>query len=135
MSAYQILNVIKIKLAESEIKDAAPQCNKCLKIKWNITSTYHDYMCYFTDYTDYSAAFYTYDILLGISAITIILLPLGAQLPADNIMRDLLRIVRLPPVLLFIFFLFALGNFWGFIESFLFLYLKELGASNYLLGM
>jgi hypothetical protein len=56
------------------------------------------------------------------------------HLPADNIMRDLLRIVRLPPVLLFIFFLFALGNFWGFIESFLFLYLKELGAPNSLLG-
>ena len=92
-------------------------------------------MCCFTDYTDYSAAFYTYDILLGISAITIILMPLGVQLPADNIMRDLLRIVRLPPVILFIFFLFALGNFWGFIESFLFLYLKELGAPNYLLGM
>jgi hypothetical protein len=90
---------------------------------------------WFTDYTDYSAAFYTYDILLGISAITILLMPLGVHLPADNIMRDLLRIVRLPPVLLFIFFLFALGNFWGFIESFLFLYLKELGAPNYLLGM
>ncbi|XP_021942576.1 uncharacterized protein LOC110841378 isoform X2 [Zootermopsis nevadensis] len=87
------------------------------------------------NYTDYSAAFYTYDILLGISAITILLMPLGVHLPADNIMRDLLRIVRLPPVLLFIFFLFVLGNFWGFIESFLFLYLKELGASNYLLGI
>jgi hypothetical protein len=62
-------------------------------------------------------------------------MPLGVHLPADNIMRDLLRIVRLPPVLLFIFFLFALGNFWGFIESFLFLYLKELGAPNSLLGM
>jgi hypothetical protein len=61
-------------------------------------------------------------------------MPLGVHLPADNIMRDLLRIVRLPPVLLFIFFLFALGNFWGFIESFLFLYLKELGAPNSLLG-
>jgi len=30
--------------------------------------------------------------------------------------------------------IFVLGNFWGFIESFLFLYLKELGAPNYLLG-
>ncbi|PSN42180.1 hypothetical protein C0J52_09859 [Blattella germanica] len=87
------------------------------------------------DYTDYSAAFYTYDILLVISAVTILLMPIGVNLPADNIMRDLLRIVRLPPVLLFIFFMFSLGNFWGFIESFLFLYLKELGATNYLLGI
>lgn len=99
-----------------------------------IDVTCHNFIRWSTDYTDYSAAFYTYDILLGISAITILLMPLGVRLPADNIMRDLLRIVRLPPVLLFIFFLFGLGNFWGFIESFLFLYLKELGAPNYLLG-
>ncbi|XP_049771164.1 uncharacterized protein LOC126136592 [Schistocerca cancellata] len=88
----------------------------------------------YLSYTDYSAAFYTYDILLAISAVAIALLPLGVQLPADNIMRDLMHIVRLPHVIIFIFFLFFLGNFWGFIESFLFLYLKELGASNYLLG-
>jgi len=43
MSTHQILNFIKIKMAASEIKDAAPQCNECLKIKWNITSTYHDW--------------------------------------------------------------------------------------------
>ncbi|XP_067010301.2 major facilitator superfamily domain-containing protein 6-A [Anabrus simplex] len=86
-------------------------------------------------YTDYSAAFYTYDVLLLISAVTVAQLPLQAHIPADNIVRDLLRIVRLPHVILFIIFLFLLGNFWGFIESFLFLYLKELGASNYLLGI
>lgn len=33
------------------------------------------------------------------------------------------------------YFLFKNSNFWGFIESFLFLYLKELGAPNYLLGI
>ncbi|KAJ9586879.1 hypothetical protein L9F63_019523 [Diploptera punctata] len=87
------------------------------------------------NYTDYSAAFYTYDILVAISAVTILLMPIGVHLPEENIIRDILRIVRMPHVLLFIFFLFILGNFWGFIESFLFLYLKELGASNYLLGI
>ncbi|XP_063219814.1 uncharacterized protein LOC134529542 [Bacillus rossius redtenbacheri] len=85
-------------------------------------------------YTDYAAAFYMYDALLMTSAITVMLMPLGMKLPADNVLRDLLRIMRLPHVTLFIIFLFLLGNFWGFIESFLFLYLKELGASNYLLG-
>ena len=33
MSTHQILNFIKIKLAVSEIKGAAPQCNECLKMK------------------------------------------------------------------------------------------------------
>ncbi|XP_046673330.1 uncharacterized protein LOC124362674 isoform X2 [Homalodisca vitripennis] len=86
-------------------------------------------------YTDYSAAFYTYDTLLLISTVSLLLMPIGAKVPADNIMRDLLRLVQLPHVIMFIFFLFLLGNCWGFIESYLFLYLKELGAHNYLLGV
>lgn len=86
-------------------------------------------------YTDYSAAFYTYDILLVISAVTVYLMPLGTKLPADNIFKNLLNILKMPRVLLFILFLFILGNLWGFIESFLFLYLKDLGAPNYLLGI
>lgn len=86
-------------------------------------------------YTDYSAAFYTYDILLVISAITVYLMPLSAKLPADDLFRDMVKILTMPSVVLFILFLFALGNLWGFIESFLFLYLKDLGAPNYLLGI
>ncbi|XP_055295609.1 uncharacterized protein LOC129565133 isoform X3 [Sitodiplosis mosellana] len=86
-------------------------------------------------YTDYSAAFYTYDILLIISTITVTLMPIGDKLPADNVFRDLFNLLKLPHIMAFICFLFFLGNFWGFIESFLFLYLKELGAPNYLLGI
>lgn len=86
-------------------------------------------------YTDFSPAFYTYDILLGISMITVILMPIGEKLPADNVFRDLFNLLKLPHVIAFIIFLFILGNFWGFIESFLFLYLKELGSPNYLLGI
>ncbi|XP_035914657.1 uncharacterized protein LOC118513229 isoform X2 [Anopheles stephensi] len=86
-------------------------------------------------YTDYSAAFYTYDILLIISSVTVFLMPLGEKLPADNVFKDLWNLLKLKHVIIFIWFLFLLGNFWGFIESFLFLYLKELGAPNYLLGI
>ena len=55
-------------------------------------------------------------------------------MPADHILKDMLRLLKLPHVTAFIFFLFMLGNCWGFIESYFFFYLKELGASNYLLG-
>lgn len=86
-------------------------------------------------YTDYSAAFYAYDVLLVIAAIPVYLMPLGKRLPADNIFRDLKNIFKMPHVVVFIIFLFILGNLWGFIESFLFFYLKDLGAPNYLLGI
>lgn len=100
-----------------------------------ITGILIDYTSRGLGYTDYSAAFYTYDILLIISTITVLMMPLGEKLPVDNVFRDLFRLLKMPHVMVFIIFLFALGNFWGFIESFLFLYLKELGAPNYLLGI
>lgn len=100
-----------------------------------ITGVMIDYTSRGLGYTDYSAAFYTYDVLLVISTISVLMMPLGEKLPADNVFRDLWNLLKMPHVIAFILFLFVLGNFWGFIESFLFLYLKELGAPNYLLGI
>ncbi|XP_058447079.1 uncharacterized protein LOC131427687 isoform X1 [Malaya genurostris] len=100
-----------------------------------ITGIMIDFFSKDLGYTDYSAAFYTYDILLVISSISVFLMPLGEKLPADNVFKDLWNLLKLKHVIIFIWFLFLLGNFWGFIESFLFLYLKELGAPNYLLGI
>ncbi|KAH8413165.1 hypothetical protein KR009_008579 [Drosophila setifemur] len=100
-----------------------------------ITGIMIDYSSRGLGYTDYSAAFYTYDVLLVISTMSVLLMPLGEKLPADNVFRDLWNLLKMPHVIAFIIFLFVLGNFWGFIESFLFLYLKELGAPNYLLGI
>ncbi|XP_075153062.1 uncharacterized protein LOC142226759 isoform X2 [Haematobia irritans] len=100
-----------------------------------ITGIMIDYYSRGLGYTDYSAAFYTYDLLLIISTVSVLMMPLGEKLPADNVFRDLWNLLKMPHVITFIFFLFILGNFWGFIESFLFLYLKELGAPNYLLGI
>lgn len=100
-----------------------------------LTGILIDYTSKGLEYTDYSAAFYTYDILLCISAVSVFLMPLGEKLPADNVFRDLFNLLKMPHVIIFILFLFVLGNYWGFIESFLFLYLKELGAPNYLLGI
>ncbi|XP_017022139.1 major facilitator superfamily domain-containing protein 6 isoform X1 [Drosophila kikkawai] len=100
-----------------------------------ITGIMIDYSSRGLGYTDYSAAFYTYDVLLVISTMSVLMMPLGEKLPADNVFRDLWNLLKMPHVIAFIIFLFVLGNFWGFIESFLFLYLKELGAPNYLLGI
>ncbi|XP_073991086.1 uncharacterized protein isoform X2 [Rhodnius prolixus] len=94
-----------------------------------------DYSSRKLGYTDYSAAFYTYSALMAASALSVLMMPIRAKLPADNLLRDMIRLIKMPHIILFILFLFILGNCWGFIESYLFLYLKELGASNYLLGV
>ncbi|XP_059480405.1 major facilitator superfamily domain-containing protein 6-like [Neocloeon triangulifer] len=100
-----------------------------------ITGFLIDYNSFQLGYTDYSAAFYAHDILLMTAAVSIMAMPIGVKLPNDDLLRDVWRILKMPHVTVFIFFLFLLGNYWGYIESFLFLYLKELGAPNYLLGL
>lgn len=86
-------------------------------------------------HTDYSAAFYTFDALLVLASVCLFVMPIGTKIPSDNLFGDLKNILRMPHLILFIFFLYILGNLWGFIESFLFFYLRELGAPNYLLGV
>ncbi|XP_065202542.1 uncharacterized protein LOC135832927 [Planococcus citri] len=99
-----------------------------------LTGILIDYKSRQAGYTDFSYAFYMYDVLLLISILTVLWMPVGPKMPVDNIMTDMLKLLKLPHIIGFIFFMFALGNLWGFIESYLFLHLKELGASNYLLG-
>lgn len=99
-----------------------------------ITGIMIDYCSSGLDYTDYSSAFYIYDALLITSCITVLIMPLDDKLPAENLFRDMWNLLKMPRVFCFIFFLFVLGNFWGFIESFLFIYLQELGAPNILVS-
>ncbi|XP_023026240.1 major facilitator superfamily domain-containing protein 6 [Leptinotarsa decemlineata] len=100
-----------------------------------ITGALIDFASAELGYTDYSAAFYTFDILLLLASITLFFMPLEAKIPADNVFGDLFNIFKMPAIVLFIMFLFILGNIWGFIESYLFFYLRDLGAPNSLLGI
>ncbi|XP_050314309.1 uncharacterized protein LOC126748849 isoform X2 [Anthonomus grandis grandis] len=88
-----------------------------------------------TGHTDYSAAFYAFDILLIIAAGAAFMMPLDTKLPSDNVFKDLINIFKIPRVVVFVIFLYILGNLWGFIESYLFFYLRDLGAPNSLLGV
>ncbi|XP_038112525.1 major facilitator superfamily domain-containing protein 6 [Culex quinquefasciatus] len=100
-----------------------------------LTGLMIDYYSSGTGDTNYRPAFYTYDVLLGLSLISVVFLPVGHKQPSESIMQHLFKILRLPHVLMFIFFLFFLGAFWGFIESYLFVIMKEMGSPNYLLGL
>ncbi|XP_058447076.1 uncharacterized protein LOC131427682 isoform X2 [Malaya genurostris] len=100
-----------------------------------LTGLLIDYFSEGVHSTNYNPAFYTYDILLGLSLISVMFLPIGKKLPSENIMKNLFQILQHPHVLVFIFFLFFLGSFWGFIESYLFVIMKEMGSPNYLLGL
>lgn len=86
-------------------------------------------------HTDYSAAFYAFDVLLVISAGAAAMMPLETKLPSDNVFKDLFNIFKIPKVVVFLIFMYILGNLWGFLESYLFFYLRDLGAPTSLLGI
>ncbi|XP_072377023.1 major facilitator superfamily domain-containing protein 6-like [Diabrotica undecimpunctata] len=100
-----------------------------------ITGALIDWYSQRVGHTDYSLAFYSFDFLLIIASLSLFFMPLDAKLPSDNMLSDLKKILKMPALMMVVFFLFLLGNLWGFIESFLFFYLKDLGAPNYLLGI
>ena len=84
---------------------------------------------------DYSILFYIAD---GLSVVVVLLI---SRLDVDverveggNLANGLKRLVRLVDVDVFMLMMLFLGTCWGFLESFLFVFLEELKANSYLLG-
>ncbi len=58
------------------------------------------------------------------------------ELPKSTGLRGLGRVFRDVDICVFLFMVFVLGSCWGFIETFLFVYLKEdMAAPMYVLGL
>jgi len=61
---------------------------------------------------------------------------LKLELPKTSGLRGLLPLLKDVDLVVFLVAMFALGSMWGFIETFLFVYLKDdMGAPMYLLGL
>ncbi|KAK7068369.1 hypothetical protein SK128_017573, partial [Halocaridina rubra] len=52
----------------------------------------------------------------------------------ENVCHDLKELVSKPEINVYFFMVLILGSNWGFIESYLFLYMGQLGSPNYLMG-
>lgn len=84
---------------------------------------------------DYSVVIYLAD---GIFLVVIFLigrLDVDVERFEGNLKTSLRQLVRMIDVDFFFFMMLLLGACWGFLESFLFVFLIELNASSYLLGM
>lgn len=84
---------------------------------------------------DYSLLFYIAD---GLSVLVVLLISRldvdVERMESGNFVAGVKRLVRLIDVDVFIFMMLLLGTCWGFIESFMFVFLMELKANSYLLG-
>nr|XP_015930368.2 major facilitator superfamily domain-containing protein 6 isoform X1 [Parasteatoda tepidariorum] len=86
-------------------------------------------------YADYSPAFHFYNVLAVCTAIAVWMMDVDVPPPAENVIKNFRRLLKVPPVIVLMIVVFWLGAMWGFVESFLFWYLLDLGSPNYLLGL
>merc|ERR1712032_723144 len=86
---------------------------------------------------NYLAAFIIADILIGISLFCALKIDMDLELPkSKDSMGGLKAILTNLEILLFLVMMFVCGSMYGFVETFLFVFLKEdLHAPMYLLGL
>lgn len=86
-------------------------------------------------YSDYMPAVYLGCSLALVATFIVLRLDVVVETGSGSVMQDLKQLVTKVEIDLFLFMILILGSNWGFIESYLFLYLIELKAPNYLLGL
>merc|ERR1719167_113503 len=96
-----------------------------------------DYITEMQGQPNYLAAFIIADILIGISLFCALKIDMDLELPkSKDSMGGLKAILTNLEILLFLVMMFVCGSMYGFVETFLFVFLKEdLHAPMYLLGL
>ncbi|KAL0268916.1 UNVERIFIED_CONTAM: hypothetical protein PYX00_010697 [Menopon gallinae] len=85
--------------------------------------------------TDYSPAFYLYCGLKILSSLLILLINLEFKKAAKSVIADFIHVMKNAEVLSLMASCFVLGSAWGYIESFLFWLLEDLGGNRSLMGI
>ncbi|XP_014252834.1 uncharacterized protein LOC106668510 [Cimex lectularius] len=86
-------------------------------------------------YTDFTPAFYLYAAMKIVSALLMMTINLQFKSPATNVLADVLIVLKKVEIVALFITCFILGTAWGYIESFLFWLLQDLGASRSLMGI
>lgn len=85
---------------------------------------------------DYSIPFYIGDALLFVSIVIMAIIEIKTvKEPVRNVMYEIGQVLAKFEVVVFLVVILILGSVWGFLESFFFVYLSELKAPPYLLGL
>ncbi|CAH0727396.1 unnamed protein product, partial [Brenthis ino] len=94
-----------------------------------------DYASRGKGYTDFRPAFYLYAVLKVVSGVLMLSIDLEFKQPAKNILDDVISVFRNIELVALFIACFIMGTAWGYIESFLFWLLQDLGASRSLMGI
>ncbi|CAG7728392.1 unnamed protein product [Allacma fusca] len=86
-------------------------------------------------FQDFRPAFYLYAVLQTFSAFLTLKIDLTFKTPAEKVLGHLKEVLSQVEILIFFFAMFLSGSAWGYLESFLFWFLKNLGGSEILMGL
>ncbi|CAN8006494.1 unnamed protein product [Ixodes hexagonus] len=84
---------------------------------------------------DYSPAFYMFNVFTVLTAIFTYVLEIQVATPGKNGLYRARELLDVPRILSLFLVVLGLGSVYGFLEYFLFWYLLDLGAPNYMLGL
>nr|XP_022901331.1 uncharacterized protein LOC111414266 [Onthophagus taurus]XP_022901333.1 uncharacterized protein LOC111414266 [Onthophagus taurus]XP_022901334.1 uncharacterized protein LOC111414266 [Onthophagus taurus] len=93
-----------------------------------------DYVSMGKKYTDFRPVFYLYAVLKVLSGIMMLFINLKFKAPAQKVVSEVRSILSVELFSVFVA-VFLLGSAWGYIESFLFWLLQDLGSSKSLMGL
>ncbi|XP_026758900.2 uncharacterized protein LOC113518264 [Galleria mellonella] len=94
-----------------------------------------DYASRGKGYTDFRPAFYLYAVLKVASGILMLSIDLEFKQPAQNLLEDVISVFKNIEIVALFIACFIMGTAWGYIESFLFWLLQDMGASRSLMGI
>ncbi|XP_069689213.1 major facilitator superfamily domain-containing protein 6-like [Periplaneta americana] len=94
-----------------------------------------DYASRGKGYTDFRPAFYLYAGLKIASGLLMLTINLEFKAPATNVVSDVMLVLKNIEIVALFIAIFVLGTAWGYIESFLFWLLQDLGGSRSLMGI
>lgn len=94
-----------------------------------------DYASTGKSYTDFRPAFYLYAALKLMSGVLMLAINLEFKSPASDVLRDVFTVLRNIEAAALFIACFVLGTAWGYIESFLFWLIQDLGGSRSLMGI
>ncbi|XP_013194166.2 uncharacterized protein LOC106137802 [Amyelois transitella] len=94
-----------------------------------------DYASRGKGYTDFRPAFYLYAVLKVASGFLMLSIDLQFKQPAQNLLGDVISVFKNIEMVALLIACFVMGTAWGFIESWLFWLLQDMGASRWLMGI
>merc|ERR1719300_330272 len=84
---------------------------------------------------NYQPIFYTFCVMRIFCSLLILNLNLSFKKPAKKIFKNLGKLIARPHIFMFLIIFFLCGSIWGFLESYLFWFLEDLGSTKLTMGI